>query len=77
MTTANTQPCCPACGGPPASSEEHDDRGCPLTRTPGLVQRGGRTPRQRRPDSVDVPLDEADPWDTSGSLFRVDGWPTR
>ena len=41
-----TKPSCPACGGPPASSEDHDDRACPLTRTPGVVQRGRFAPRR-------------------------------
>jgi hypothetical protein len=64
-----TAPCRPACGGPPASSDDHDDRTCPLTRTPGLIQRGRFAPRRKRPDFVDVPLDEDGPWDTGGSLF--------
>ena len=70
-----TKPSCPGCGGPPAPSEDHDDRACPLTRTPGQVQRGRFAPRRRRPDFVDVPLDEDDPWDTAAILFNVDGWP--
>ena len=74
--TQETAPgCCPACGGPPVSSEDHDDRACPLTRTPGMVQRGRFVPRRRRPDFVDVPLDEGDRWDTGAVWCHVDGWP--
>ena len=62
---------------PARSSEDHDDRACPLTRTPGVIQRGRFAPRRKRPDFVDVPLDEDGPWDTGGSLFNVDGWPER
>jgi len=69
-------PNCRACGGPPTLSAAHDDRACPLTRTPGLVPRGRFAPRPKRPDFADVPLDEDDPWDTGGGLVRVDGWPT-
>jgi hypothetical protein len=72
-----TDATCPACGGPPRTFWGHDDETCPLTRIPGRVQRGGRLPRRGRPDCVVVPLDEADPWDTGGSLVHVDGWPIR
>jgi hypothetical protein len=74
-TPVTTEPGCPACGGPLASSEDHDDRACPLTRTPGQVQRGRFAPRRKRPDFDNVPLDEDDPWDTAAILFNVDGWP--
>lgn len=75
LANVSDKPGCPACGGPPVSSADHDDRTCPLTRTPGLVQRGRFAPRPKRPDFVNVPLDEVDPWDTTATLFNVDGWP--
>jgi hypothetical protein len=76
MVNGTSDNTCPACG---ASPEEHDDRACPKTGTPGVVQRGrrGRRPKVVHKDYVDVPLDEGGPWDTSGTLHRVDGWPAR
>jgi hypothetical protein len=68
-----TDATCPACGGPPGTSKGHPDKTCPLTRIPGRVQRGGRPARQGVSDCVDVPLDEADPWDTAATWFHVDG----
>lgn len=76
MTTQHDtgQAHCPACGGPPVGSAGHSDSACPLTRTPGLIRRGGSAPRPKRSD-LGVPLDEGDPWDTDAVPFDAHGWP--